>query len=328
MLNGAITLETTKINDYLHHIDLMAYGTSRRLSVYLAEFDNAITLFDCGSSLDVKRIIRYCKKNDIKLSSFKYLIPSHHHFDHAGGLWKLYNELEKYSAELKILTNRQTMDLLNNFEEHLARAKRTYGDLIGTMEKIEESAFRIIEPSTQFNVAVPPIAEFEVNNSKVQLVIYKTPGHTPDHTCPAFIRDGKIEFIFWGEAAGTIYNATKLIKMHTSMTVYYNNKDYMKTLSNLKKLIVQKEGFGHFGVINGTDNIKAILDEHETFLKVFRQKIIEFYAEKPETKYVFEKILPFLIPRTDLPIDSNPIFKNIALGIVYGMMMDLGYRKD
>lgn len=328
MLNEAITIDTTKINDYLHHIDLMAYGTSRRLSVYLAEFDNAITLFDCGSSLDIKRIIRYCKKNDIELSSFKYLIPSHHHFDHSGGLWKLYKELKKHSPDVKILTNHQTMDLLNNFEDHLARAKRTYGDLIGNMEKIEESAFQIIEPSTQFNAAVPPIAEFEVNNSKVQLAIYKTPGHTPDHVCPAFIRDGEIEFIFWGEAAGTIYHATKLITMPTSMPIYYNHHDFMNSLENLKKLSVQKAGFGHFGVINGNDNVKAILDEHESFLKEFRQKIIDFYAEKPETKHVFEKVLPFLTPRTDLPIDSNPIFKNIALGIVYGMMMDLGYRKE
>ena len=328
MANEAITVKTTKINDYLHHIDLMAYGTSRRLSVYLAEFDNATTLFDCGSSLDSKRVIRYCKKNGIKLSSFKYLIPSHHHFDHAGGMWKLYKELIKYNPQIKILTNQQTMELLNNFENHLARAKRTYGDLIGSMEKIDHKAFQIIEPSTSFSIDAPPIAEFEVNNSKVQLVIYNTPGHTPDHVCPAFIRDGEIEFIFWGEAAGTIYHATKLITMPTSMPVYYNHHDYMNTLSNLKKLVVQKAGFGHFGVINGNDNVKAILEEHETFLKEFRHKIIDFYAEKPETKYVFNKILPFLAPRTDLPINSNPIFKNIALGIVYGMLMDLGYRKD
>ncbi|TFG16257.1 MAG: MBL fold metallo-hydrolase [Promethearchaeota archaeon] len=328
MPNEAITVKTVKINEYLHHIDLMAYGTSRRLSVYLAEFNNATTLFDCGSSLDAKRVIRYCKKNEISLSSFKYLIPSHHHFDHAGGFWKLYNEIKKHNPNVKILTNQQTMALLNNFEDHLARAKRTYGNLIGTMEKIEESAFQIIEPSTQFNATIPPIAEFEVNTSKVQLVIYKTPGHTPDHVCPAFIRDGEIEFIFWGEAAGTIYHASKLITMPTSMPVYYNHYDYMNSLRSLKKLTVQKAGFGHFGVINGYDNVKLILDEHETFLEEFRQKIIDFYAEKPQTKYVFEKILPFLTPRTDLPIDSNPIFKNIALGIVYGMMMDLGYRKD
>ena len=90
----------------------------------------------------------------------------------------------------------------------------------------------------------------------------------------------------------------------------------------------EKAGFGHFGVIDGIDNVSTIMNEHEVFMKKFRQKIIDIYAEKPETKYVFEKVLPYLTPRTDLPIDSNSIFKNIALGIVYGMMMDLGYRNE
>jgi len=331
MQNEAITLETKKLNDYLHHIDLNAYGTSRRLSVYLAEFDRSTILFDCGSSLDVKRVLRYCKKQEIPLSSFKYLVTSHHHFDHNGGLHILYKELKKHSPNVKILTNQKTKMLLNDFESHLSRAKRTYGNLTGKMEKIEEKAFYLFEPSSNFNSdlkGIDIVDEFEINGSKVQLVIFKSPGHTPDHVSPVFIRNGEIEFIFWGEAVGTIYHSTKLITMPTSMPIYYNHNEYMTTLNNLKKLRAHKAGFGHFGVINGAANVHSILVEHENFMKIFRQKIVDFYAEKPETKYVFEKIVPYLAPRTDLPIETNPIFKNIALGIVYGMMMDLGYRKD
>jgi len=39
-------------------------------------------------------------------------------------------------------------------------------------------------------------------------------------------------------------------------------------------------------------------------------------------------MMPMLITRTDLAIEDNPVFNGIALGIVYGMMMDLGYRKE
>ena len=328
MVNEAIIIETTKVNDYLHHIDLKAYGIPRQLSVYLAEFNNATILFDCGSSLDSKKIIRYCNKKRIPLSSFKYLITSHHHFDHNGGQFILYDELKKHNPNVKILTNSKTKELLNNFNDHLNRAKRTYGNLTGTMKQIEDEAFKIIEPSLKFNVNIEPIDVFKINDTDVKLVIYKTPGHTPDHVCPAFIRNGKLEFIFWGKAVGTIYHSSKLVTMPTSMPIYYNHEDYMNSLSNLKKLKAEKAGFGHFGVIDGIDNVSTIMNEHEVFMKKFRQKIIDIYAEKPETKYVFEKVLPYLTPRTDLPIDSNSIFKNIALGIVYGMMMDLGYRNE
>ncbi|MFX1358281.1 MAG: MBL fold metallo-hydrolase [Promethearchaeota archaeon] len=331
MAEDAIIIESGKINTYLHHIDLKAYGKPRMLSIYLAEFDNCSILFDCGSSLDYKKIIRYLKKNKISLSSIKYLITSHHHFDHNGGLHLLYAELEKYNPELKILTNTRTKNLLNNYKEHLDRAKRTYGSLVGKMAAIKDSAFQIIEPSSNFDSnpnRIDICDTFTINGDEIKLSILKTPGHTPDHQSPVLISNDKVDFIFLGEAVGTLYHATKLVTMPTSMPIYYNHSDYMKTLENLKKLHPIKAGFGHFGVINGTHNMKDILLEHETFLKEFRSKIIEYYEEKPETKYVLEKIMPLLLPRTDLPLEDNSIFNGIALGIVYGMMVDLGYRKS
>jgi glyoxylase-like metal-dependent hydrolase (beta-lactamase superfamily II) len=331
MVQELITINSGKIYDYLHHIDVRAYGKHRMLSVYLGEFDDGSILLDCGSSLDTKKILRYFKNNKIPLDSFRYLITSHHHFDHNGGMYLLYDKIKKYSPNVKILTNKMTMDLLNNYEEHLNRAKRTYGDLIGTMEPIENEAFKIIEPSRNFSSDVSKldtIGTFHKNNHEIKLGLFHTPGHTPDHQCPFFIRDNVMEFIFWGEAVGTIYHASKLLTMPTSMPTYFNYDEFMKTLINLKKLNPLKAGFGHFGVINGKENVREILIEHEMFLKKFREEIILAYQEKPETKHVLEKLSPLLTPRTDLKFEGNSIFNGIALGIVYGMMMDLGYRKS
>ena len=102
----------------------------------------------------------------------------------------------------------------------------------------------------------------------------------------------------------------------------------MNTLQNYKNLSPSEAGFGHFGVVSGKENFRTLLLEHESFMMKFREAIIKFYGEKPETRYVFEHIIPMLIPRTDLSFGKDSIFNEIALGIVYGMMMDLGYRKD
>jgi len=331
MVQDLITIETGKINEYLYHIDVKAYGTPRMLSIFVGQFDNSSVLIDCGSSLDTKKLIRFLKKLKIDLSSFKYLTTTHHHFDHNGGLWQLYEILKDYNPEVKILTNQKTKELLNNYEEHLARGMRTYGNLIGSMNPIEENAFQIVEPSTNFNSEANEldfIDSFTINGSEVKLGILKTPGHTPDHQCPIFIKDNLIDFIQLGESVGTIYHSSELITMPTSMPTYYNHEEFMATLRNLKNLSPSRAGFGHFGVINGKENFRKILLEHEAFMKDFREAIIKFYIKKPETRYVLEQIMPMLIPRTDLSIEDNPIFNGIALGIVYGMMMDLGYRKE
>ena len=326
-----ITTRTTKIYDFLHHVDLRAYGTSKMLSVYIGEFDDCNILFDCGSSLDTKKLLRYCKNNKLSLKSFKYLITSHHHFDHNGGLHQVYKEIKKYNPKVKILTNQKTKELLNDFESHLNRARRTYGNLVGKMECIEENAFQIIKPSERFSADMNELEildEFQKNGKKIGLVIFNTPGHTPDHQSPALIEDNTMKFIFWGEAVGTIYHSSKLLTMPTSMPIYYDHDKYMKTLENLKKLKPVKAGFSHFGVVNGESNVREILLEHESFMKEFRERIVKYYSERPETRYVVNKITPFLIKRTDLPVEDNPVFNGIILGIVYGMMIDLGYRKE
>jgi glyoxylase-like metal-dependent hydrolase (beta-lactamase superfamily II) len=331
MIENHITIETGKINDYIYHIDARAYGAPRMLSVFVAQFDDSSVLIDCGSSLETKKLVRFLKKLNIDLSSFKYLTTTHHHFDHSGGLWQLYNTIKEYNPDVKILTNDKTKELLNDFEAHLARGKRTYGNLIGGMKPIEESAFEIIAPSTNFNSNPNKLdffGSFSINGSNVKFGILSTPGHSPDHQSPLFVKDDSIEFISLGESVGTVYHSSKLVTMPTSMPTYYNHKEYMRTLENLKKLSPLKAGFSHFGVINGKSNVREILLEHETFMKEFRNAIIRFYREKPETKYVLKQIMPLLISRTDISFGENSVFGGIALGIVYGMMMDLGYRKD
>jgi len=333
MAQDIITLKSGKIQgmDYLHHVDLRAYGAPRMLSIYIAVFDECSIILDSGSSNDTNKVLRYLKKNDIPLSSIKYIITSHHHFDHNGGCWNLYGELKKHDPEIKILTNQKTKELLNDYEYHLSRAKRTYGDLVGIMKPIEDSAFKIIEPTSifsgnpnDFNI----IEKFTTNGHEVKLAILKSPGHTHDHQSTVFIRNGTVDFIFLGESAGTIYHSTKLITMPTSMPVFYNHDAYMSTIENYKKLFPLKAGFSHFGVVNGKENVRKLLLEHEAFMKEFRSNIIEFYKQKPETKYVVDHILPLLTSRSDMTTENHPIFQGIALGIVYGMMMDLGYRKD
>jgi len=327
MDNEVITLKSGKVNEYLHHIDMRSYGSTRMLSVFLGEFEESSILFDCGSSLDIKKGLRYFKKNHIPLSSFKYLITSHHHFDHNGGMWKLYKEIKRFNPDVKILTNALTKTLLNDYKHHLNRGRSTYGNFVGEMRSIEDKAFKIIEPSTNFNPNQLEVIDiFNVNGSEVKLAVLNTPGHTPDHQTPILIKNNLIDFIFLGEAAGTLYHNSKLLTMPTSMPIYYNHKDYMKTLEILKQLDPLMAGFGHFGIVNGKNNVREIILEHESFMRKFKELIIKYYNETPETKYILERILPELIPRTDLLVDSNPLFINIVLGIVYGMMISLGFR--
>ena len=248
-------------------------------------------------------------------------------------MWKLYEEIKNYNPEVKILTNSKTKALLNDFEHHLNRAKRTYKELAGTMKPLKDSAYKIIEPSTKFETnpnSLEFVDTFHKDGTEIKLAIFKTPGHTPDHSCHAFIRNNEIEFLYSGEAIGTIYHSTKLVSMPTSMPIYFNYKTFMESLQNLMKLKTpHRLGLTHFGVINGQKNIKYYMEEHQKSLKEFRAKVIQYYHEKPETKYIFNKLIPYFVERTDIPAAGGKelALSDIVLAVVYGMIVDLGYRE-
>lgn len=331
-MEHTIITSSGKINDYIHLVDLHEFGFPHILSVFIAEFDDCCILMDSGSSLDVIKLMKYLKKAKIPLQKINYLTTSHHHFDHNGGIWKLYEKLKKHNPNVKILTNEITKELLNDYEFHLARGRRTYGDFIGKMKPIEEEAFEIIKPSYNFtnnNGQIKTLKHFRINGRKIKLIIIGTPGHTPDHQSIAFINEKEeIEFIFLGEAAGTLYHSSKLITTPTSMPIFFDYEEYMNSLHNLLKLSPPLNcGFGHFGVVRGKENIAYLLKEHEEFMKNFHDAIMKLYHEYPETKYIVENVKPLFKGRYDIYNEkSDMVFDKILLGVVYGMMLSLGYR--
>jgi glyoxylase-like metal-dependent hydrolase (beta-lactamase superfamily II) len=246
-------------------------------------------------------------------------------------MWKLYDKIKDFNPKVKILTNEMTKILLNDYESHLNRAKRTFGRFSGKMNPIDDEAFKIINPIIDYNSNLETISvidKFTVNGTEIKLAILSTPGHTHDHQSPIFIKNGEIDFIFFGEAAGTLYPTGELITMPTSMPVYFQYKEYMQTLEKLINLQPLSAGYGHFGAVRGKDNIATLLLDNKSLMIEFRADIIKYYKEKPETRYVVDKISQKLVDRAHVHGENHPINANVMLAITYGMMMDLGYRKE
>ena len=324
-----------KVNEYLHLIDIKQHGFPNTFSVFLAEFNNGVVIIDCGTSKDVRKLLRYMKENNISLDSVKYVIASHHHFDHSGGLWKLYDEIKKYNPRLKIISSLETMNMLNNFEneQHFVRSRETWPILMGKLKKIEEDAFKIINSDEYYKKEGESsniIDTFTLNDSEVGLAILETPGHAPGHISPLFIKNDSVDFIYFGEALGSLNHSKKLETLPSSAAPDFNYKNYMTSLKKIKELTPFSGGFAHFGFVSGLENVHAIIDDNEYITKDFRQRIIKLYREKPETKYIFDKLTPIAIPRVEIDVDEDSqIYQTLIkfmVTVVYGMMMDLGYR--
>jgi len=326
-----LILESKKVNEYLHHVDMRQYGARRTLSVFIFNLNKVSVLLDVGTSDDVKKVLEYFKLNNLPLSSFKYLVPTHHHFDHFGGGWKIYKMVFNGNPDVKILANEKTKGYLNDSDWHMARGRSTFGDLVGEMNPIPDEAFKIVSPImdfTNFNKSEALIHLTDFNGHTYELGLFNSPGHTPDHVCPAIIKDGEVDFIFLGEAGGTLYHSSKLVTLPTSMPPLYNYQDYMESLENIISLGASSCGFSHFGFLNKKENVEEILLKDKSFTREYRSLIIKFYNERPETRYIVDKIGPYFKKRSETFDITHPVFSNMLVALVFGMLMDLGYRKS
>ncbi|MFX1523441.1 MAG: MBL fold metallo-hydrolase [Promethearchaeota archaeon] len=334
-----IVWESGKVNDYLHLVDLKQFGMPNACSIFIAEFNESVVIIDCGTSMDTRKILGYIKQNDIQLDQVKYIVASHYHFDHIGGLWKLYENVKKSNPEVQIFANLLTMQRLNNFENesHFTRSKKTWGALTGKFKKIEESAFRIIKDNEYFDFEediTHPLEEFSLNHNKIGLAFLKTPGHSPDHISPLFIREGNVDFLYLGESMGGLAHSQNLKTIPSCVAPDFKHETYMQSVNKIKELTPLNGGLAHYGLITGRENVLELIEDNESLMKEFRQKIIEFYSEKPETRYVFNKAAAHFGTKErieNMLEEDDPAYQTFVkffVSMIYGMMMDLGYKKD
>jgi len=314
----------------IYHIDTHQFGMRRITSCFLFWDGENCVLMDVGTSDNVNNLLNFLKKNQIPLKNVIGVVLTHYHFDHGGGSLNLWRKIVKKNPSFKIFVPQNTHDLLQNAEEHLKGAKTTFGDFVGTMNPVPEYAFQIIEKDEDlpFNLK---------ENYKIRLI--STPGHTNDHVCPVVIKDNKPQFIYSGEAAGTLFNSSKLISLPTSMPPGFDFNKYMKSLDKIIELKAISIGFCHFGAIideldsiNKTSDVETYLLEHKSYIQKFRQRIIELYNQNPSTRYIIEnmekEIWQDRVDPNFYNINSAmDFFKRLQLAITYGMMIDLKFRE-
>ncbi len=121
----------------------------------------------------------------------------------------------------------------------------------------------------------------------------------------------------------------KPITFPSSSAPNFNYEVYMRSVDILREFDFLNAGFSYAGYVLGRNNVRHLMEEHKYLMVDFRNMVIQFYKEKPETKYVFDKIWPWLKTRTDVGKDytNHPMIRKLSVSMIYGMLISLGYRK-
>ena len=166
-------------------------------TVYLI-VDDYTALVEVGCAVQIPDILEAVSELGFDIRKLSYIIPTHVHPDHAGGVGLLARQLPQtkvvaHSRAVKVLANPSILErLMQGF-------MRVFGDdaqeRFGEMLPIAEERFVLVEDGDHIPLG------------KRELKVIHTPGHDPNHLC---FLDTKSRGLFCGDALGGYFSEVEV----------------------------------------------------------------------------------------------------------------------
>lgn len=180
----------TVINQHLSVIKLPCLGVDNLLAAYVLTGEkNAV--FETGVTNTAPLLLEGLSKLGIKPDDVHFLIVSHIHMDHAGGL----GYLSRYLPNAKVLVHERGAKHLIDPSRLIASTKKVFGE----RDVVTDNYGEMLPVPADRVVALHDQDVIELGNGRELKIIF-TPGHAPHHLC---IFDNQSKGIFTGEALGT-----------------------------------------------------------------------------------------------------------------------------
>lgn len=203
-----------------------AYQRPGLAACYLIESAGEAAFIDTGTSHTVPHLMAVLKAKGIATSQVKYIIPTHVHLDHAGGVGALMQALPNASMVIHPFGARHMIDpskLAAGATAVYGEAKfrQDFGELIAVDER------RVIEAPDGFRLRL----------GERELLCLDTPGHARHHIC---IYDEQSRGIFTGDTFGLSYREFDTDQgpfiLATSTPIQFDPEAWHSTLDRLLAL--------------------------------------------------------------------------------------------
>jgi glyoxylase-like metal-dependent hydrolase (beta-lactamase superfamily II) len=260
-------MEIIKITSNFHEIQLDLQGTNftSTLSCWVYKDDKLCFLLDTGPTSSIINLKNALKNVGISENDLNYIMISHIHQDHAGGV----GELIKSFPKAQVICHPRGI-------KHLINPGKLWEGSLKVLGKVAELYGEIV-PVPEDRIYY----QEEIANGRIRVI--DTSGHAPHHQSYVFDK-----FLLIGEAAGVNIPLPGKIYMRPATPPVFN---YEISRSNIQKLLdgdlgANKICFAHYGM---KDDVNLMLNIAKEQLAIWVNVISEFLDSKDDLNY-FEKV--------------------------------------
>jgi glyoxylase-like metal-dependent hydrolase (beta-lactamase superfamily II) len=205
------------------------YTSDEDAAVYLLDFGGHAALVDAGCGFSRERLLRNIRACGVAPEQIEYLLITHCHFDHTGGVKDLRDMIP-----FQIVAHELEATYLETGDNTVTAAKWYGGASL--------QAFQVDRKLTQ------PREIVELGGRRIEAI--HIPGHSPGSVAYMTRSDG-LKVLFGQDVHGPL---SPLILSNTDD--YYNS---LKLLIGLKADILCE---GHFGVYRGKDKVREYIESY------------------------------------------------------------------
>ena len=246
------------LGDGIIHLDA-EYLQAGIASVYLLIEGDECAIIETGTCHTVPYVFDALAKHGLTEDAVRYVIPTHVHLDHAGGVGLLMQNCPNAELIVHPFGARHMIDPA----KLSAGARSVYGDeaferLYG--ELIPVGADRVIEAPDNF----------EIMFGARTLFFYDTPGHAKHHFC---IHDDKSNTVFSGDTFGIAYPQIQVgedpLIFVTTTPVQFDPIAMKSSIERLLMINPNAFNLTHYGQVKPSEKVAAQLnDSIDAFVEI------------------------------------------------------------
>lgn len=298
---------TPSVPEYLGHqihvIDTHFMEVSQLSGTYVIQ-DEHIALIESGPSPSVPYILAGLEKLNIKPEAIHYIIVTHIHLDHAGGV----GVLIEHCPQAKVVVHPRGARHLADPSRLIESAKAVYQEKFTRL-------FHPIKPVPEERLLIKEDGETLALGSERTLHFIDTPGHARHHFS---IYDPVSKGIFAGDSFGIRYPKLEALGGQLYIPVTTPNQfdpEAMKhSMERMMALGIERIYLGHYSMVN---QVSKVHQQVTAWLERFVREGEEAYAKNLSVQQLADRLLKLLLDDqkarygVQIPTDSQ-LFASIA----------------
>jgi glyoxylase-like metal-dependent hydrolase (beta-lactamase superfamily II) len=277
-----------KINDHLYLIDLKPAGVEKFISSYILKAKKT-AIIETGPTNTVKNLLQGLKELNIDVENIDFVVVSHIHADHGGGVGTLLKNL----PNAKLIVHPRGAPHIINPEKLWLQTQQVLGHIAEIYGQIAPvSGERIIPAFEGMTIDL---------GMDISLKVIETLGHASHHLC---YYENYTNGIFSGDAAGIFLPQYNVIVPTTPAPFHLE-----MALNSIKKLIEIKPDrlyYTHFGY---AENAVKKLQLYASQLKLWAEIVKECIEQNEPIETMEEKIMTedSMVKQIANDIEKHPI---------------------